>query len=296
MLSHSEARCACGAGFQRRSHNHVFCSTRCRYHFHDSRNPSYVANNRRRCQRWASTHRAVTKQQPWLLGAPPCEPMLPAAGVSISVSPHPKWPVVLRNTRALHGMLTTLLNKPHLPNFPRWALVPLPTQFGWGALFDDPADAATLAGKRFESILFDRATVVTFGPITRIKTPVIRQRGKRLVRLDCLTPTVIRNSGRLSYTVPKSDNIKCSLLPMLQNRVGLEVDPETLCLELVTRDTAAVNVAVGGKYPDVGGFTGSLVLRANAVGHWALKVAESYGLGSKVAFGYGRVRVSEVSL
>lgn len=295
MLSLGDATCDCGVSFQKRSHQHKFCSDRCRYRYHDSHNPNHVANNRLRCQRWAAANRGVKRAQPWLLGPPPVESLLPAAGMSISVSPHPKWPLVLRNTRALHGLMTTLNDKPHLPNHPRWALVPLPTQFGWGALFDDPADAERLASRRFDALLFDVPVRVTMGPIARVKNPLIAKRGRRPVRVDCITPAIIRNSGKVSYTVPTADNIKCSLLQMLKNRVGLAVEPETLCMDMVIRETSATNAVLGGKYPDVGAFTGGLVLSCNAVGHWALKVAESYGLGSKVAFGYGRIRVSEVT-
>lgn len=293
MQSQLERRCDCGTAFAPNSAQHRFCSDRCRYRYHDRRNPNHVANNRLRCRRWAVANRSVQGRQPWLLGAPPCDPLLPAAGMSLSVHPHPKWPMVLRNTRALHGMVTSLINKPHLPNFPRWALVPIPTQFGWGVLFDDPLDAALMSCKQTECVLFDRLVSVNFGPLTRIKNPAIAKRGRRSVRVDCITPAIIRNSGRVSYTVPTADNIKSSLLQMLKNRVGLVVDPETMCFELAHRETTATNVSIGGKYPDVGAFTGGLILQANAVGHWALRVAESYGLGSKVAFGYGRIRVTE---
>lgn len=293
MLFLGDATCGCGVSFAKRSPHHKFCSDRCRYRYHDSHNPNHIANNRLRCQRWAAANRGVKRAQPWLVGPPPYEAYLPAAGVSISVSPNPKWPMVLRNTRALHGLMTALTDKPHLPNYPRWALVPLPTQFGWGALFDDPADGERLAGKHMSGVLFDNVVDVRLGALTRVKNPVITKRGRRLVRVDCLTPAIIRNSGKVSYTSPSAENVKCSLAQLLRNRVGLVVDPDTLCMDLVKRETSAVNVVMGGKYPNVGAFTGGLLLECNAVAHWALKVAESYGFGSKVAFGYGRIRVSD---
>lgn len=272
----------------------LYCSDKCRWRHRDATNPNSIANNRKRCAEWAKKNRRVRNPNYWLLGPPPFEQHLPGIGMTMQVEPYPKWPVELRNTRALHGMLTTLSSKPHDPLNPRWSLVPVRSRFGWGVYFDDPDEGRCLAGKRHQAVLYDRDVTVTLGPPTRAKSPKVTKRGHRLVRVDTITPVVVRQTSRTWYANPTGANIHSTLITFLPRRLGLLIEPETCKLSLVEKGTSATQARLGGKYTNVGAFTGSLVFDANAVGHWLLKVAEVYGLGSKTAFGYGRIRVTEI--
>jgi len=275
-------------------HHQLFCSDRCRYAHRDATNPKAINSNRARCRRWAAEHRNVHSSNAWLLGAPAYDVMLPAAGFTLSVSPTPRWPVELRNTRALHGMVTGLLGLPHTKPVPAFALSPIQTAFGWGVI-TNPETAQRVANLSAEAVLFDRDVTVATGPLVRIKTPRVTKRGHRRLRIDAITPVCVRNSSsHWTHVTPTASNLGSTLLHHLPMRLGIRVDMETLRLDLVSRETQVERVPLGGKYGNAGGWSGSCIVDTNAVGEWLLRCAESLGLGGRTAFGFGRVRISNV--
>lgn len=87
-------------------------------------------------------------------------------------------------------------------------------------------------------------------------------------------------------------NLLSTLCAWLPRRLGLQLGADDARLEIVENETRAAHLTLGGKYGTVSGFDGWMVVECNAVGEWLLRVAETMGLGGRVAFGLGRIVVS----
>lgn len=246
---------------------------------------------------WCARVRGVKERNVWLAGSPAFGEYLPGGGFTLAVSPIPKWPIELRNTRALHGMVTKLMGIPHDSQIAQFTLTPWPCPFGWG-LYSQHCDVMQrLAGKTHDAVLFDRGVQVKCGHLARIKAPVVTRRGRRRLRIDAVTPVIVRDSStstRSTYTAPTADNLHSTLAFWLPRRIDVDVTGEAFPLELATRETEAATVETGGKFGNTRGWTGHVIVETNAIGHWLLEVAARIGLGGRVALGFGRVRVSEV--
>lgn len=275
-----------------------YCSERCKERALwkiESLRPEVVAATRERCRLWATAHRNVTKRNPWLYGPPPFGEYLPGGAFSLRVTPAPRWPIELRNTRALHGMVTQLIDEPHDLKVPGFSLIPTnQAGSGWGVYVPNPEHALRLAGKQFQGVLFDREVVISCGPMHRLKAPKITKRGHRRLRVDVITPVVVRSDGgKTVRTLPTSGNLLSTLCAWLPRRVGVTLEPDAATLKILERHTQEQWTPMGDKYGTQGGFVGWMIVDTNAVGHWLLKVAELIGMGGKTAFGFGRIRVSD---
>lgn len=296
--SHEE--CAfCGVDFQITSTTgrQFYCSESCKekaFWLKERQNPAIVASNRARCRAWAVTARGVTRSQPWLLGAPPCAPYLPGGAFALAISPAPQWAIELRNTRALHGLVTTMIGKPHDSNRPGFALVPSGSApSGWGVYVPDPEDALRLSNRSMPGVLFDRPVEARCGNMFRLKAPVVTKRGRRRLRVDCITPVVIRSSGgTIRHTVPCGSNLLSTLATWTPHRLGIAIGDSDAVMQLIERHTQPQWTPLGGKYGATGGFVGHVIVECNAVSEWLLRCCESIGFGGKTAFGFGRIRVS----
>lgn len=256
--------------------------------------PAQRAVKIERSRAWAAEHRGCSKSKPWLRGAPPHLPYLPGGGMTIAISPVPRWPIEHRNIRAFHGMMTMLVGLVH-QRFPEWSLVPWPEGCGWGVYMRQDEVARRLAGRTIEGRLYDREVTVTTGPLIRIRAPLPGKRGRQRIRLDTITPVVIEAEGRtVTRTMPTVTSITSALTQSLPDRLGLvSLDRDTVVLEVVSHETQTEVVPLGGKGGPVKGWAGSVVLEVNAVTRWLLEAAaRGPGLGGRVAFGFGRVRVS----
>jgi hypothetical protein len=253
------------------------------------------ALNRARNHRWAVAKRRVTRPQPWLLGAPPYGSHLPGGGVELHVSPPPAWAVEHRHVRLLHGLVTALLGHEHAQTADV-ALVPWPSGLGWGLYVRDEEAARSLASREHDGVLFDRPVRVRCGPLVRLRAPIVRRRGHQRVRVDTVTPVVISTlASTVTHLAPTSESLRSTLSVNLARRLGLEIDPATLPLEIVEHDTRPERVPIGGTFGVVPGWSGRVVVDTNAVGRWLLECAARIGLGGSVALGFGRVRVSDAS-
>lgn len=246
-----------------------------------------------RSRAWAAEHRGCKRPRPWLRGTPPHLPYLPGGGITISVSPPPRWPIEHRNIRAFHGMMTMLVGLPH-QRFPEWSLVPWPEGCGWGAYLRQDDVAARLSNRTVEGVLYDRPVTIKTGPLVRIKAPVVRKRGRQKIRLVTMTPVVIETDGRtVTRTMPTVTSIVSALTHSLPDRLGLVgFDSSLVVLNVMSHETQTEVVPLGGKGGPVKGWVGSVVLEVNAVSRWLLEAAaRGPGLGGRVAFGFGRIRV-----
>ncbi|OFV80208.1 MAG: hypothetical protein A2Y78_04755 [Acidobacteria bacterium RBG_13_68_16] len=255
--------------------------------------PAYILSVRQRCRRWAEANRSCRSRQPWLYGAPPYAAHLPGGGLAFDVRPYPRWAVEHRNVRALHGMVTTLVGLPHLPHAPRFSLAPWRSEFGWSAYIDDLERARALAAKAWPASLYSRDVEVTCSPLMRPRAPVVARRGRRRLSIVALTPVCTRKNGQIGdmYTAPCAGAIRSSLQGMARKRLGLELEDEAICVELLDRTTEARALALGGKYGTVRGWVGEIIIECNAVAHWLLLCSQVIGLGGRTAFGFGRVAV-----
>ena len=221
---------------------------------------------------------------------------MPGGGVELHISPPPRWPIEHRNVRQLHGLVSVLLNVPH-QRWPEWSLVPWSAGCGWGLYVRREECLSRLAGKTFEASLYDRPVEVRCSPVVRVKAPAALRRGHRRVRVDAITPVVITSDGHTVHrTAPCGSSLISALTCELPGRLGLDIfDRSTARLEMVSNETHPENVYLGGKFGVIRGWVGSCLVEANAVARWLLHAAgRGPGLGSRVAFGFGRIRVTDI--
>ena len=284
----------CGIGFAPRSRVQVTCgASRCqerRKYEAERARPEIVAANRLRCSRWYAAKRGdEAVRNPWLLSAPAYAPFLSGGGMELRIEPYPKWPIELRNTRALHAMLTGLTGLDH-DQVPPFSAVPWRCRSGWGVYVRDEEAAQRLARRTHEAVLFDQPVQVTTSLLFRLRAPPAPRRGHQLVGVDAITPICIRNdSSETTYTKPVAGNFISSLGRHLAPRLGINVSTDDLRCEIVESDTHPETVHLGGKYGNVRGWTGRVVLDVNAPARWLLECAALIGLGGRTAFGFGRV-------
>lgn len=292
----SHEDCAfCGEEFQVLSitGRQFYCSESCKEKAgwrRERARPDVVQRNRERCRAWAESSARNT----WLLGAPPFGEYLPGGAVGLKVYPPPEWPIELRNTRALHGLATSLLGRPHDPTLPGFTLIPTRlAASGWGMYVPAAEDALRLANARIDGVLFDREVVVSCGSMHRLKSPVVTRRGRRRLRIDCVTPVVIRSQGgTVRHTYPTAANLLSTLTAWTPQRLGITLGPDDARLMLLERATQPEWTPMGGKYGRTGGFVGYMVVECNSVAEWLLRCCETLGFGGKTAFGFGRIRVT----
>lgn len=289
------AECAwCRAPFRIKAPGQRFCQDECRYSAKEdarSASPAYRLSVRQRCADWAAKNRGVTKRNAWLQGAPISEPFLPGGFLDMHADKPLKWPLEHRNVRGLHGAITTLTGDHH-ETVPRFALVPWHSGICWGVYLAEDALLSQLAGTRHQARIYEQSIELRFGGRVRIKSPTIEKRGHRRLRIDTLTPAVVRNAevSPANSSGPVILNTLCAWLP---RRVGVAIGDDDARLTVVSSDTRIAHVELGGKFGRVSGWVGSVVVDCNAVTHWLLKVAEVVGFGGRVAFGFGRIKVSQ---
>lgn len=289
LVRHCEV---CGAELPKRRRQ--FCSERCSKLRYRETHPDYRLQIRERCRRWSAEHRDCATARPVLRGAPPYVGRLPGGSCLIDIQPRPRWPIELRNTRALHGVLTALVGKDHVDHRPAWALRPSrESPCGWAVHWLD-TDALELAGRAHQVSIFNEDRILTLSPALPVSAPRVLRRGWRRLQVDTITPVCSTTMGRtVTRLEPTAQQIR-SALRMLPPRIGLSVPDGDLLLELVEREYEAERVDCGGKYGVIRGWVGRLVVETNATGEWLLRVAETLGLGGRVAFGWGSIAVSEV--
>ncbi len=251
---------------------------------------------RHRSRAWSDRMLGMRGTRPMLLGAPICDLYLPGGGMEISISPTPQWRLEHRNVRALHGLITNLIDEPHDSLIPGFSLVPWSTGCGWGVYVRAADHAARLACKAHVARIFDRDVEARFSPLRRIRTPIVAKRGRARLRIDAITPVCIRNGGgSTTYTAPTTGNLWSALTNSFPTRVGVpNVDPATVLIDLVERHTQPASVTIGGKFQAIRGWTGHVIVEGNAVARWLVQSAGLVGLGGRTALGFGRVRVTEL--
>jgi hypothetical protein len=314
----------CGKLFHPVGGWHVFCSDNCkriaRYE-RERADPIEVEKNKRRSAEWYQRNKdhhkvkvteyrkasseveqqAVVPETP----APPIDPWslpspslgyLPGGFVSVSLSPERK----LRHEQlsCLHGIMTAVTG-PHAPHVPRFSLLPWPKGCGWAAYLAEDSTAREVASHG-QSIMLDRTdATVTLGPLVRVKAPVYPP-GKYRIRVEAITPIHIRAYGStVIRSTPTARHLRGTLEGFMPRRLGLEVPPGNVALDLLEMSTSQDYVKLNGRVREFGrtsGWIGHVVVETNAVGRFLLQCcALGMGYGGKVAFGFGRIRVTEIT-
>lgn len=307
LSSIRQAACIqCGNQFQQLTANAATCSEECRNvrrreldRDRDRKRGRSIGETlavRLRCEEWARENRNVATANHWLAGAPPYHVHLPGCAMTVRYLPIPRWPIELRNSPGLHGALTAAIGVGHLHRVPNFALVP--NGSGWGVHWFRP-EGMRLAGKTVNVPLFDRPTELSFGPAWRFRSPSVAKRGRQIVRLDVITPVIVRSAGGAADCVrPHASNIACAIGVEFLRRLAPSDEWERyfadrIRVEIVSQDTHPETVQFGGKYGPARGWSGSLVLEVNAVARWLLEAAARIGFGGRTAFGCGRIRITE---
>lgn len=286
----------CGAAYVPRRRGQVTCGAppcRWRQDYVTKRaDPARVAFDRARCRAYAAA-RGARPGSAWLVGAPPFAAWLP--GGACVLRWWPRVPLDLARARHLHAALTRLHGAPHDPLVPAWAL--LPWQDGWAVCWAD-ARGAALARTRHAVDLGPHRVALEVGPLVSLRAPTGVPRGRTRVRVDAVTPVVLRTmAGSVTRTAPEASHLRSTLAQTLARRLGVAGDD--VRVELVERRTEPATTGDGrghvGGDGRVRGWVGHVVLDVNAPARWLLEVAaRGWGLGGRTAFGFGRVRVAEV--
>lgn len=292
-----DAECAvCGVSFRQRTRRNILCGSpecaRKRDRIRHSCSPDRVQKNRERCARWYAG-KAKAERSPWLIGAPIVGTHLPGGGLEVQIDGLRRM-IEHRHASALHGLITACLDRGHEKTAPLFTLTPWPTGCGWGVYLWSAEDAALLAGREFSGRIFDTEVKVRFSPLRRLRTPVVSKRGKRRLVLDTVTPVTITSYGkRVLRSTPTGESLRGTLSPAWRKLVGVECADEDVCVEVLSHSTELERVPLGKKLREVPGWSGRVVVECNAVGEWLLRTAALVGLGGRLGYGFGRVRVRE---
>jgi CRISPR-associated endoribonuclease Cas6 len=177
-----------------------------------------------------------------------------------------------------------------------FSLVPWHNKFGWAVYLADDSHKQ-LATKLIDATLFDKPVQVKFGVFAKLKAPNWKQehRGKLRIKVDTLTPVVIRADGQLRER-PTNQSLHSGLTAMFLSRLG--ITDAALCSDIrkearvhvVSDNTRLESIRIGGHFETVKGFFGSFTVEANASARWLLKCAQLIGLGGQTSIGFGRVK------
>jgi hypothetical protein len=230
--------------------------------------------------------------------APAPKPSRAPWGAATGVQPeHVAWGLALDGiaprtpARLVHGLVSRLIAVDHA-QVARWALA-LPTgasgRCGWGVVLFRRDDAERLAGHVERARLGAVEIDLRIGPVVRLRAPAPLLPGRYRVTLDALTPVSHMIAGRTRpVTSPSADTIlRCS--GDLLQRLGLSTG--RLHVASVDCETTVEHVQLGGHVGPIAGWVGRVVVECNAPAAWALSLARHAGLGGRVAYGLGRVRV-----
>jgi hypothetical protein len=221
------------------------------------------------------------------------------------------------NATLMHGVLTALTDLGHQPaaRFAAW-----PSGSHWTMLLDAASVRGSLGGRVHRVMVGAKPRDVAVSEGHTIEAPQRRyEPGRHLVRIETLTPVVIRagaqgrsegeSEHRRTRTAPDALNLSSALATTMLARLGwrprcadvlpvelLEANtrPSTIGLQGELRGAAATSSARGSKIGGDGylrGWEGTVVVETSALGAWLFEVAARVGLGGRVAFGCGRIDV-----
>lgn len=210
---------------------------------------------------------------------------------------HVAWGVSLEGipgtspARLVHGLVSRLVGVDHA-QVARWALA-MPTGAhgsGWGVVLFRRDDAERLAGRAERVRVGSREHDLHTGPVIRLRAPAAPSRGKHRVTVDAMTPVSHLVDGRTRPIYAPTVQTITGALGDVAQRLGVSVG--RIHVAAVECATVPDRVTLGGHMGSVPGWVGRITVVCNAPAAWLLACARHTGLGGRVAFGMGRVRVS----
>lgn len=234
--------------------------------------------------------------------------LIPGCVRAISIHPAPQRPIALRDTRALHGVLTGILGGHRSDGAPAFTLLPwsLETSCGWAVQFVEH-DGPRESGHHIS--LFDESRILSLGPRMRLRLAP-RPAGPAMLCIDTITPVSIRCTmpdGRSLYRVrPRPEHIVSALrsgrrIATITGRDYRRDERESMRLTVLADATHVECTPIGnvraGSWSGgkIYGWAGRLVLQADETCTYLLRLAELVGLGGRTALGFGRFRLREVT-
>lgn len=219
-------------------------------------------------------------------------------GAAVGAQPdHVAWGVELAGiptgaaARHVHGLAAHLVAEEHA-QVARWALA-MPAgpsgRSGWGVVLFRRDDAERLAMRSSGAMVGSQRCELRCGPVVRLRAPPLLETGRYRVTIDAVTPVSHMIAGRTRpVTSPSVDTVLRCAGDLLQR---LSLSTGRMHVASVACETSADRVVIGGHVGSVAGWIGRIVVECNAPAAWALSLARHAGLGGRVAYGLGRVRV-----
>lgn len=307
--------CACvfRAPLRRQWNGTLFCQATCRLRHRAEANRRYrarkkttaerVAENRERNRVWAAAHRSCRVKKPWLLGEPPFGERLPCHALRMTMYPKPKtWRFAHEHMRHLHGMVSAVLgdmagieHKMEFDAFRRQSAFNIHivgddavNVFVWGRhvpKLDGFVYKTRTRGHECEVHVAYRGLALA--------PEKSRRRGRIPVRVTSITQMQLSNGTEKGAHIPTSDAFRNELVA-IAHKLGMPHIATNVRCAIVSKSAIKSMVPMDGKYGQVVGWMGTVDLEVNAVAHWLLRVASTIGLGSRVAFNFGRMKVEEI--
>lgn len=228
-------------------------------------------------------------RSPWTATVGPQPEHITPVGIPLALSA--RLPTRDATRRHLHGLVSHLVGRDHHRTLAAWALVPYGQ--AWAVVAFVPEAAERLRGVAREvQVGGVRATLTTPTRPVRLRAPPSYAPGRYRVTIEALSLVVHYADGRtVMRPAPRAETIlsvaSAAILYAGTGPVG------RLHVESVDVSDAHVDrVELGGHLGVMRGWTGRVVVECNAPAAWALKLCEHTGMGGRVAYGLGRVRVT----
>lgn len=232
--------------------------------------------------------RPAPRTAPW--GAPVGEQPSHISAVGVPLTFAPKLPTLDVVRRHLHGLVSHIIGRNHHSTLAAWALVPYGQ--GWGVVAITSAARRALLGLDVGvQVGRTRTRLTTPREPVRLRTPPCYDAGRYLVTVEALAPVVHHADGRTTVRLrPGVDTILA-----VASQALLYAGCTTGGLHVERVDASAAHtggVDLGGHLGLIRGWVGRVVVECNAPAAWALKLCEHTGMGGRVAYGLGRVKVT----
>lgn len=288
----------CGDGFVPRDKHQKYCISACADADRDRRprTPELMTYHRERVARYKAQCR-IDLVGPVVDVVPPEYPnLLPGGAVPLKIHGL-MFPLKLEDLPRLHGLLSHWLCKDHHPLSPLWSLVP--DGKGLGIASHDPEVIERIARSVRNGMLMGRTVAIEGLQAMRLRTPAPSPPGLYTVRVTSITPITaqtrrLQEDGTRKRFLRKKlvpSSLKSSLCGSIGDRLGLVIPVDRLHVE-VLQDETSVRKRPAFHSNFVPGLEGEWVLRVNSLALWLLQIAaRGWGLGGRVAIGYGVIRV-----
>ena len=244
-------------------------------------------------------HGLAPTADPWTLPALAPVASLGAA-MPVTVAGMPSFFYGLGMCSRAHGVLTALTHTPHerVPVFAAW-----PEGRRWWLLTRRTDVLRELPERRLIVPVGTERREVSVGTARWLVAPPPRPRGRYRVRVETDTPVLIRSRTvtgsrhKLTTTSPTATALASTLGETLAPRLGHAAIWRTLIpVEGIDHATEPVTIQlprgcrIGGD-DRLRGWAGWIEVETSGLGAGLLECAAALGLGGRVAYGFGRVRV-----